>query len=80
MKKKYEKPMIWFEDFKMSANIAGNCGRDTGTYSDTNSCNYEFGGKYLFTGYSGCITKPQDDVDAFICYHNPSDDARLFGS
>ena len=36
MRKVYRKPDIVFEDFTLSANIAGNCGEALGNHAETN--------------------------------------------
>ena len=94
--KKYTKPMIIFESFTLSTNIAGDCGRKAdgptgsfavngcGIYYDTfNPFPGEFDTMTIFTAaWSGCIDNVSQD-DSLIdqfCYHNPSDSTKLFNS
>ena len=94
--KKYTKPIIIFESFALSTNIAGDCGRKadgpTGSFA-VNGCgiNYdtfnpftgEFESVIIFTGaWSGCVDKvdPNDGLIDEFCYQNPSDSTKLFNS
>ena len=77
MKKAYSKPEIVFENFMSSTNIAA-CGIDTNLQT-RNVCGIDFGGgTVLFTtGISHCT---EEGANYDVCYDNPSDDNRLFGS
>lgn len=83
MKKTYTKPQIIFEDFILSANIAGNCEVKTETSSRGN-CAYTyidefFGEMKLFTlDVGACSDKEQDGYNG-ICYHTFADNS-LFNS
>lgn len=88
MKKIYKKPMIIFEDFSLSANIADCVGTSlhaltvcdqTATFSNYNSCKfYELGGNVeLFLTTNSCGTSAQEGG---ICYDIPNDTLRVFGS
>lgn len=84
MKKSYVKPQVFFEDFRLSANIAGNCGTAAGikekaTHSDANSCQYQTAFGMLYTD-SNCEFTPQDGLATNLCYHNPDDTYRFFAS
>lgn len=84
MKKIYEKPLIMFESFTLSTNIAGDCEKKTNTpNSGTCAWTYtdEFGDSYVvFTNQvSACGTNKEDQVYNGICYHIPEGD-NLFNS
>lgn len=77
MKKAYSKPEIVFENFMSSTNIAA-CKVDTNLPS-TNTCGISFvPGQVVFLDSSTGCNVPSDGYD--ICYDNPSDTNRLFGS
>ena len=77
MKKAYSKPEIVFENFMSSTNIAA-CKVDTNLPS-TNNCGISFvPGQVVFLDSSTGCNVPSDCYD--ICYDNPSDTNRLFGS
>lgn len=84
MKKAYVKPQVYFEDFQLSANIAGNCGtaegiKERATHSDANSCQYMTTFGTLYTENS-CNFTTQDDLATTLCYHNPDNTYRFFAS
>lgn len=73
MKKTYVKPMMGFESFELSTNIAGTCGKAVG-HAEGDCLPFE-GLPNLFLG-EYC----KQDIDNEGCYHNPSDSERLFAS
>ena len=78
MKKTYSKPMIEFESFVMSTNIASNCEVQLG--SDEL---YFEGMGYLFTERDGCSYPPTlggDGPHNMICYDVPDEFHNLFNS
>ena len=80
MKKTYVKPMIQFEDFKLSASIASGCVHKTEHAEYV--CAYDFGGVAIFlNGITACeFTEPTDqDATYGICYHKPAN-SNLFDS
>ena len=89
MKKEYRKPSIIFEDFTLSANIAGTCGlnnlhTDSGsgcseiaTFADENNCIFIDNGVQIFMDH--CEFGPDDEVTD-VCNHVPNYDTRIFGS
>lgn len=80
MKKSYTKPIVGFEDFTLSANIATGCGSKTGLPSK-DQCGLNQGDAILFlTSITACNEKIEDDGTVSFCYHNPSDEQRLFSS
>ena len=90
MKKNYEKPMILFEDFTMSKNIAANCDfTDVTATQDQTGCGIAHEIIDPFTGQittgtifvSGICTLPYNDGDyEGFCYHNPDGLNNLFAS
>lgn len=83
--KKYIKPIIVFESFTLSTNIAADCNVMTNDYIDFHSCGIWFDGLgFMFTSdWAGCVENPPPaDGGEFygFCYHYPSDDTRLFNS
>ena len=74
MKKTYVKPMIQFEDFKLSASIALTCRFPAG--HSEGECNFEDPdtGVIFFTGDVECKGGyvPSGDSSS-VCYHNPGD-------
>ena len=92
MKKKYEKPMILFENFAMSTNIAAECAiKDVpATYGE---CGIDLPGLgvVFVTGIQACdngFAIPDIDDDPTIidakfdkfCYHIPQQNSNLFNS
>ena len=71
-----------FENFTLSENIAGDCGVKIHTLVE-DTCAYETTGGIAYFTYGlvkNCeYDAPSDDFDG-ICYHNPTDTARLFNS
>ena len=86
MKKSYVKPQVYFEDFQLSASIAGNCGPDFKGNSrvlskDINTCGYQtFDGILFLTSNSMCNNYPQNDEEAGVCYQNASEGNMIFAS
>lgn len=73
MKKVYSKPVIIFESFQMTSNIANTC--EDKIYSET-TCFIEHGwDKFFTTGVTSVCTA--EDVD---CYHVPENNPNVFGS
>lgn len=74
MKKAYSKPLIVFEDFHLSANIAASCGKPT------NHAKYvcqPLPGSNVFLEARLCEFTPDD---AGLCYQVPTDDTVIFTS
>lgn len=83
MKKTYTKPVIFFEDFTLNTNIAGDCEAKLNTPSN-GVCGYmPEGVTYtIFTNeISGCQRKYADGAYGDgICYHVPMESNNLFNS
>lgn len=86
MKREYRKPIVVFEDFLLSTNIAGDCEKivDNPTKGSCGVLGSVPGIDNLFsktvTGVDGCqIWNDVDDYDGY-CYHVPSDSKNLFNS
>lgn len=84
--KKYTKPMIVFESFTLSTNIAGDCDVKTDTKSN-HDCWMDFSGVPVFLeGMSGCKNGIQikneggDGEFNGICYDVFTSDKQLFNS
>lgn len=86
MRKTYEKPIIVFESFKMSTNIAAGCQLTNVTLSSgVHGCGYQVGdGRFdntvVFTSAMECMTTEDDGDYNGICYHVPTDGHSLFTS
>ncbi len=85
MKRKYEKPALYFEEYELSSSIAGNCGNKmyqdkiyAGSYT---TCKVDAGGgDFLFVDqYMGCNILPEDNGLPY-CYQVPSTNEMLFNS
>ena len=72
MKKKYVKPLVYFESFELSSSIAGTCVLKTN--HDVGTCGYKDptvpGGAILFTRgeVSACTESPQGNDSNKLCY------------
>ena len=89
MKKTYVKPIVTFESFAFSSNIAAGCGAVNGihaegtclafgTHGDVSNCQFINGGAIIFLE-TPCKDIPQDDKHD-TCYHVPTDATRMFMS
>lgn len=86
MKKQYKKPLVLFDNFSLSTNIAAGCEYSTNFAMD--QCGYQFSyGMDIFTdANSGCNYKVNPDENFIvegnngICYHNPSSMNNLYSS
>lgn len=83
MKREYRKPMVVFENFAMSTNIAGTCEVKTWTPAQM-TCPYtppRFPDLSIFIDSSnGCTTAEADGEYDGICYFVPSESNTLFNS
>lgn len=85
MRKKYEAPVIVFEDFSVSASIASNCEEKIKNQSKGTCGLKGFGPHPIFTSeFPDACKKPVTDGTApgmdGVCYHVPSSDYNLFNS
>lgn len=86
MKKKYVKPVIIFENFSLSTNIAGDCESTVGNPSKGTCAVIGTGDIYMFSGtVTQCDYKPEDlggEEDKWngFCYHVPTEYNNLFNS
>lgn len=79
MKKTYSKPIITFESFALSTNIAEECTMDiTFAEWDCPVLIPEWG-ETVYQEYTGCDWTPQESGWS-ICYHVPTLSTRIFGS
>ena len=84
MKRKYEKPALYFEEYELSSSIAGNCGnklfQDKIYAGNYETCKVDAGGgDFLFLDSSFCNTNPGADGELY-CYQVPSTNEMLFNS
>ncbi|MDO4333195.1 MAG: hypothetical protein Q4C58_11025 [Eubacteriales bacterium] len=83
MKRIYEKPEIYVENFVLAQNIAYGCSQDGiehATHSSKGDCGYEFGGDVIFlAGVAACDYQIEDGSFGEICYNNPAG-SQLFSS
>lgn len=85
MKKKYEKPVMFREEFSVSQSVASGCADTSpGFYKDRCSISIDtmFPGQTLFIENVSCTvgTDTVPDDPNGICYHIPTDTTRCFGS
>ncbi len=82
MKKSYVKPQVYFENFQLSTNIAGECGTDRnyfGNHSSSGTCTWSDGYTTIFTSTNtGCHYTP--DEAGHMCYDVAPSPERIFGS
>ena len=80
MKKAYVKPVLYFENFELNANIAASCATPIHN-SARDACGLEIDGigVAFLDGISGCKYKGKDG-NFGVCYHNPTDTTNLFNS
>ena len=79
MKRKYEAPVVSFEDFELSTSIAAGC--DFKTNHQKDMCAYEPTGRFIFVdGVNDCKTIPEDGTYNGMCYHVPNEYTQLFTS
>ena len=87
MKKEYCKPIVVFENFSLSTNIAGTCESIVGNPSKGTCAVLGTGGINVFDSTVGdvCVFTPvdlggkTDEWDGF-CYHVPTEYNNLFNS
>lgn len=87
MKKAYEKPIIIFENFSVSAHIAGDCEAIVGNPSKGTCAIIGTGGDAVFdNSIKACVFTPtdmgfeNDDMFDQACYHIPDPYNSLFNS
>lgn len=82
MKKEYEKPVVVFESFSMSTNIAAGCDRIVNTLSrGTCALPMGTGGISVFVdNVAACLYQASDGMYDNLCYHVPTEAYNLFNS
>jgi hypothetical protein len=90
MKKIYAKPMVSFESFAFSSNIAAGCSSIPGLHGDgtcpsygtqsspEDGCTFFNDGVHFFTDF--CMRSPEEDNKHDLCYHVSTDATRVFMS
>ena len=87
MKREYSKPMIMFENFTLSTNIAGDCEYKTNSPSASN-CGIEYGSEILFLDSVTSVCTDKVGITDFggdgeyngYCYHVYSNGKNIFNS
>ncbi|MBR5234416.1 MAG: hypothetical protein IKW03_09420 [Clostridia bacterium] len=80
MKKAYSRPIIVFDNFELTENIAAGC-----SYISSNIAPYQCAvldkefGYTIFSDYSICDSTPPGGNDS-ICYHVPTADYSVYTS
>ncbi len=87
MKKSYQKPAIYVENFSLSQSIAATCGQGNPdstvgkpTNADPYSCGWDDGVGVIFSVSNVC--NDVEDVDTPLdagCYNNPNGGVHIFG-
>lgn len=82
MKRKYNKPVIIFENFSLTRNIDNVCENEFGFYAQDICAVEGTGGINTFTNgeHSECNYYPSDDLHDGLCYHVPVETNNLFNS
>lgn len=80
MKKEYMKPMIVFENFRVSSSIAANCTYEAN--STEGACGLDLGGYVVFISEAnGCRDMQSANGEwNSVCYHGPNPESNVFGS
>ncbi len=92
MKKTYQKPGIYVENFGLSQSIAATCGAANPdstlgrpALADKNTCGWAIeGGVSVWTQSSNCTVLVSSDAgfkvnEHFVCYNNPNSGLNIFG-
>ena len=84
MKKMYSKPVIMFESFTLSTNIAGDCSEPFVNNASKGSCGVltSSGAAIFVDRTTGCSIPDSDKDDMYdgLCYHVPTEYNALFNS
>lgn len=84
MKREYTKPIVVFEDFTLSTNIAGDCEVKT-NLQNKDGCGWVPHDRWTLgvifaSATTGCEITPSDAGYDTLCYHVPSESYNLFNS
>jgi len=87
MKKTYNAPELYYEEYELCTSIAGNCGnklfQDKITSNSYLDCTVEMGrpGQVLFVEDNtlGCTVTPTEE-DGYLCYQSFSTNDMIFNS
>lgn len=81
MKKEYVKPVIVFESFSLSTNIAADCDSIVGNPSQDSCPVMGSGGIAIFIdSTANCVFGPPEGEWDNLCYHVPIEGNKLFNS
>lgn len=83
MRKTYNKPKLWYEDFRLSQSIAAGCEGIANFVEGSCSVTVKIPGSNtlieLFMSNSVCSHVPPNPDDS-VCYHAPSDGMNVYSS
>lgn len=86
MKKIYQKPGIYVENFGLSQSIAATCGVGNAestlgkpSLADKNSCGWDMGNMIIWVERPACKDLMPDTDMGFGCYNNPNGGVTVFG-
>ena len=81
MKKEYQKPKLYYENFQLSQSIAAGC-EGLANFVE-NQCTVTLTGPgytlVLFNNESICVDSPPG-ADDYVCYHAPTEFNNVFSS
>ena len=85
MKKAYEKPGMYVENFTLSQSIATACGANPNStlgkpsYADNSTCGWDMGNFIIWVQEPACndFEEPDAPLDG-MCYNNPNGGTAIF--
>ena len=86
MKKVYQKPGMYVENFSLSQSIAFDCGADHNSslgkpgYADKDHCGWDVGNAIIWNIGSQNCDFPGGDFYEGVCYNNPNGNNVIFNS
>lgn len=90
MKKAYQKPIIYIEEYELAQSIAQDCGytpdstvgRPTHSAPGVNNCGWELDGDIIFIDNTACteIMDPDEEIGGVGCYNTPTGNTHIFAS
>ena len=81
MKKKYQRPELYYESFALCSTIAAGC-EGIANFAE-NACTVTLEGEgyklVLFNSNTVCLDSPPN-ADDYLCYHAPTENNNIFSS
>lgn len=81
MKKKYQRPELYYESFALCSTIAAGC-EGIANFAE-NACTVTLRGDgyelVLFNSNTVCLDSPPN-ADDYLCYHAPTENNNIFSS